>query len=72
MRLTNGGRWYQFLELYVYGSNAILWYRNINDVDKTMEEINEQTENMKLIQEALSTPLGAVDFDEVLFQISHN
>lgn len=32
-----------------------------------MDEINEQTENMKLIQEALSTPIGAAaDFDEVL------
>ncbi|XP_061347622.1 vacuolar protein sorting-associated protein 32 homolog 2-like [Gastrolobium bilobum] len=38
---------------------------NIDDVDKTMDEINEQTENMKQIQEALSTPIGAVaDFDE--------
>ncbi|XP_071705047.1 vacuolar protein sorting-associated protein 32 homolog 1-like [Rutidosis leptorrhynchoides] len=38
---------------------------NIDDVDKTMEEINEQTENMKLIQEALATPIGsAADFDE--------
>lgn len=42
-------------------------YRNIDDVDKTMDEINEQTENMKQIQEALSTPIGAAaDFDEVL------
>ncbi|KAJ8555518.1 hypothetical protein K7X08_013014 [Anisodus acutangulus] len=38
---------------------------NIDDVDKTMDEINEQTENMKMIQEALSTPIGAAaDFDE--------
>ncbi|KAK2982921.1 hypothetical protein RJ640_006335 [Escallonia rubra] len=38
---------------------------NIDDVDKTMDEINEQTENMKQIQEALSAPLGAAaDFDE--------
>ncbi|GAU11769.1 hypothetical protein TSUD_75200 [Trifolium subterraneum] len=38
---------------------------NINDVDKTMDEINEQTENMKQIQEALSAPIGAAgDFDE--------
>ncbi|XP_035840487.1 vacuolar protein sorting-associated protein 32 homolog 2 isoform X1 [Helianthus annuus] len=38
---------------------------NIDDVDKTMDEINEQTENMKQIQEALATPLGAAaDFDE--------
>ncbi|XP_037433982.1 vacuolar protein sorting-associated protein 32 homolog 2-like [Triticum dicoccoides] len=38
---------------------------NIDDVDKTMDEINEQTENMKQIQDALSAPLGAsADFDE--------
>ncbi|MFS7903950.1 putative Snf7 family protein [Helianthus anomalus] len=30
-----------------------------------MDEINEQTENIKQIQEALSTPIGATtDFDE--------
>jgi hypothetical protein len=40
--------------------------RNIDDVDKTMDEINEQTENMKQIPEALSAPIGAAaDFDEV-------
>lgn len=33
-----------------------------------MDEINEQTENMKQIQEALSAPIGAAaDFDEVIF-----
>ncbi|KAG6496759.1 hypothetical protein ZIOFF_044631 [Zingiber officinale] len=43
----------------------VLSYSNIDDVDKTMDEINEQTENMKQIQEALSTPIGAAaDFDE--------
>lgn len=32
-----------------------------------MDEINEQTENMKQIQEALSAPIGAAaDFDEVI------
>nr|XP_016457158.1 PREDICTED: vacuolar protein sorting-associated protein 32 homolog 2-like [Nicotiana tabacum] len=37
----------------------------IDDVDKTMNEINEQTENIKQIQEALTTPIGsAADFDE--------
>ena len=31
-----------------------------------MDEINEQTENMKQIQDALSAPIGAAaDFDEV-------
>ena len=48
----------------------ILLYRNIDDVDKTMDEINEQTENMKQIQEALSAPIGAAaDFDEACFQV---
>lgn len=43
-----------------------LFYRKIDDVDKTMNEINEQTENIKQIQEALTTPIGsAADFDEV-------
>ncbi|KAH9619248.1 hypothetical protein KSS87_021478 [Heliosperma pusillum] len=38
---------------------------NIDNVDKTMDEINEQTENLKQIQEALSAPIGAsADFDE--------
>jgi hypothetical protein len=41
--------------------------RNIDDVDKTMDEINEQTDNMKQIQDALSAPIGAAaDFDEVI------
>ncbi|KAL6496546.1 hypothetical protein OROGR_029804 [Orobanche gracilis] len=37
---------------------------NIDDIDKTMDEINEQTENMKQMQEALATPINAADFDE--------
>ncbi|KAF7847629.1 hypothetical protein BT93_L2775 [Corymbia citriodora subsp. variegata] len=38
---------------------------NIDDVDKIMHEINEQTKNIKQIQEASSTPIGAApDFDE--------
>lgn len=38
---------------------------NIDDVDQTMDDINEQTEIMKQVQEALSAPLGAAaDFDE--------
>ena len=45
-------------------------YRNVDDVDKTMDEINEQTENMKQIQDALSTPIGgAADIDEVNFYV---
>ncbi|KAL6188420.1 hypothetical protein ACLB2K_039813 [Fragaria x ananassa] len=35
----------------------------IDDVDKVMDEINEQTDNMKHIQEALANPIG-YDFDE--------
>ncbi|KAM0942355.1 putative Snf7 family protein [Dioscorea sansibarensis] len=38
---------------------------NINVVDKTLDEIIEQTENLKLVQDALSAPIGAAaDFDE--------
>ncbi|XAR67660.1 hypothetical protein NMG60_11002506 [Bertholletia excelsa] len=37
---------------------------NIDEVDKTMDEIEEQTQHMKQIQEALSAPVGASDFDE--------
>lgn len=48
-----------------------LFCRNIDELDKTMDEINEQTENMKQIQEALSTPIGATaDFDEVITSTS--
>uniref|UniRef100_A0A6N2N528 Uncharacterized protein n=1 Tax=Salix viminalis TaxID=40686 RepID=A0A6N2N528_SALVM len=56
--------------LIVFGGNVFTLVvtvpkLNIDDVDKTMDEINEQTENMKQIQEALSTPIGsAADFDE--------
>lgn len=51
-----------------YDNNVVC--SNIDDVDKTMDEINEQTENMKQIQEALSTPIGtAADIDEVKFEI---
>lgn len=40
--------------------------RNIDDVDKTLDTINEQTENMKQIQDALSQPSAlAADLDEV-------
>ena len=40
--------------------------RNIDDVDKTLDEINEQTENMRQIQDALSQPTGAAaELDEV-------
>lgn len=38
--------------------------RNIHDVDKTMDEISEQTDYMRQIQDALSAPFGS-DFDEV-------
>jgi hypothetical protein len=51
------------------------FYRNIDDVDKTMDEINDNMENMRQIQDLLSAPMGAVaDFDDVslsLSQFSH-
>lgn len=35
-------------------------------MDKTLDEINEQTENMRQIQDALSQPTGAAaELDEV-------
>eukprot|EP00252_Welwitschia_mirabilis_P009757 TRINITY_DN2261_c0_g1_i1.p1 TRINITY_DN2261_c0_g1~~TRINITY_DN2261_c0_g1_i1.p1 ORF type:complete len:224 (+),score=85.67 TRINITY_DN2261_c0_g1_i1:241-912(+) len=38
---------------------------NIDDIDKTMDQVNEHTENLKQIQEALATPIGAAaDIDE--------
>nr|GLL27747.1 vacuolar protein sorting-associated protein 32 homolog 2-like [Ipomoea trifida]GMC92545.1 vacuolar protein sorting-associated protein 32 homolog 2 [Ipomoea batatas]GMD01820.1 vacuolar protein sorting-associated protein 32 homolog 2 [Ipomoea batatas] len=38
---------------------------NIDYVDKTMDEVNEQTENIRQIQEALAAPIGSgADFDE--------
>ncbi|CAM6093425.1 unnamed protein product [Calypogeia fissa] len=44
---------------------AIQKATNIDDVDRTMESINEQQDNMKQIQEALSTPVGpAAEFDD--------
>ncbi|KAJ0254188.1 Vacuolar protein sorting-associated protein 32 2 [Hirschfeldia incana] len=36
---------------------------NIKDVNKTMDEISEQTDNMRQMQDALSAPFGS-DFDE--------
>ncbi|RZC67475.1 hypothetical protein C5167_011164 [Papaver somniferum] len=42
-----------------------LFLRNTDDVDKTMDGINEQTENMKQVQEALPNPIeAAAEFDE--------
>jgi hypothetical protein len=50
----------------IFSEAGRICFRNINDVDKTMDEINEQTENMKQIQDALSAPIGAsAEFDEV-------
>ncbi|RZC66020.1 hypothetical protein C5167_009706 [Papaver somniferum] len=41
--------------------------RNIDDVNKTMDEINEHTENMKQVQGALSNPIGAAaEFNELV------
>ncbi|CAL9107935.1 unnamed protein product [Musa acuminata var. zebrina] len=48
-------------------TKAILKDSNIDDMYKTIDEINEQTQEMKQIQEALSAPVGAAAvFDEVL------
>lgn len=41
---------------------------NVDDIDNTIEEMNEHTENMKQIQEALGAPLGSaagIDEDEL-------
>ncbi|KAH9615633.1 hypothetical protein KSS87_000507, partial [Heliosperma pusillum] len=46
------------------GRAGSMKYLNIDDVDKTMDEINEQTENLRLIQDALAAPIGTNDFDE--------
>jgi hypothetical protein len=60
-----------FIPFCLIVSHMTFWLcRNIDDVDKTMDEINEQTDNMKQIQEALSAPIGAsADFDEACFQV---
>jgi hypothetical protein len=58
--------------IYLIEFGSVSFYRNIDDVDKTMDEINEQTENMKQIQEALSAPIGAAAyFDEVILSNVH-
>nr|CAB3488918.1 unnamed protein product [Digitaria exilis] len=44
---------------------AIQQSLNIDDIENAIDEANEQTENMRQIQEALATPVGAsADFDE--------
>ncbi|TVU50650.1 hypothetical protein EJB05_02029, partial [Eragrostis curvula] len=44
---------------------AIQHSLNIDDIENAIDEANEQTENMKQIQEALATPVGvSADFDE--------
>lgn len=38
---------------------------NVEEIEKTMEQVEEHAENMKQIQAALATPVGvAADFDE--------
>jgi len=38
---------------------------NVDDIEKAIEEANEQTESMREMQQALATPIGAsADFDE--------
>ncbi|XP_050377942.1 vacuolar protein sorting-associated protein 32 homolog 2-like [Argentina anserina] len=38
---------------------------NIDEVDKTLDEVHEQTENIKQIQQALSSPIADFDEDEL-------
>lgn len=45
---------------------------NIDNVDSIMDDINEQTESMKQIQDALSAPIGAAaefDDDELILEL---
>jgi len=43
----------------------------IEDVDKVMDEINEHTDNMRAIQDALGTPLSnSVDEDDLLAELA--
>lgn len=63
-----------FLFLWTEGKMYIEFHyfyecRNINDVDKTMDELNEQSEIMKQIHDAFATSTF-VDFDEVLSTVS--
>lgn len=52
--------------LFIKKEKLCCFYRNIDDVDKTMDEINDNMENMRQIQDLLSAPMGAAaDFDEV-------
>jgi len=44
-----------------------IFFSNLDDVDNIMDEITEQTEKMRQVQEALSAPIGAADYDEVVF-----
>ncbi|KAJ8624589.1 hypothetical protein MRB53_033119 [Persea americana] len=44
---------------------SIQFSLSVDDIDKTMEEVNEHTESMKQIQDALAAPVGAAaDIDE--------
>lgn len=44
-----------------------IFFSNLDDVDNIMDEITEQTEKMRQVQEALSAPIGPADYDEVVF-----
>ncbi|RWR92227.1 hypothetical protein CKAN_02143600 [Cinnamomum micranthum f. kanehirae] len=44
---------------------SIQFSLSVDDIEKTMEEVNEDTESMKQIQDALAAPVGAAaDIDE--------
>jgi len=56
----------EMLYIFLFIKKPCCFYRNIDDVDKTMDEINDNMENMRQIQDLLSAPMGAAaDFDEV-------
>jgi len=60
-----------YLIIFLFIKKTCCFYRNIDDVDKTMDEINDNMENMRQIQDLLSAPMGAAaDFDEVSLSLT--
>ena len=61
------------LYIFLFIKKPCCFYRNIDDVDKTMDEINDNMENMRQIQDLLSAPMGAAaDFDEVSLSLTQS
>ncbi|GKC95243.1 hypothetical protein Tco_1160685 [Tanacetum coccineum] len=54
----------QIKSIMIYTRGSSLWYRKINYVDSTIDEIKEQSENLKQIQESDATPFSGQEFDE--------